>query len=324
MADSDSTFDASAYGGEGWQARLRTHRQEIGEVWADCGIDSEWAPLRAVLLHRPGTELAASTDPAAVQMLAPLDLGLAQAQHDAIAEVYRAVGATVHYVDPAETPPPNQMFCADLVFLTPEGAILARPASTVRAGEERHLARRLADLGVPILRTLTGTATFEGADAAWIDPTTVLIGVGLRTNAAAAAQIADTLAALGAEAIPVDLPFGSMHLMGPLRIVDRDLAVAWPRRTPYAAVAALRARGIEVAFLPHEADNRQNAAFNFVCLGPRRILMAGGFSEMEDFFASLDIDCVTVTVVELAKAAGGIGCLSGVLQRDRVGPAENI
>jgi N-dimethylarginine dimethylaminohydrolase len=41
----------------------------------------------------------------------------------------------------------------------------------------------------------------------------VLIGIGLRTNAAAAAQIADTLAGLGAEAIPVDLPFGSMHLM---------------------------------------------------------------------------------------------------------------
>jgi N-dimethylarginine dimethylaminohydrolase len=149
MADSDSTFDASAYGGEGWQPRLRSHGEEIGEVWADCGIDSEWARLRTVLLHRPGDELTASADPTAVQMLAPLDLGLAQAQHDAIAEAYRAAGTTVHYVDPAEAPPPNQMFCADLVFLTPEGAILARPASTVRAGEERHLARRLADLGVP-------------------------------------------------------------------------------------------------------------------------------------------------------------------------------
>jgi N-dimethylarginine dimethylaminohydrolase len=316
MADSDSTFDATAYGGDGWRARSKRHGEEIGEIWGPCGVDSEWAPLRAVLLHRPGAELAASGDPAAVQMLAPLDLALAQAQHDAIAEAYRSDGVAVHYVEPAETPPPNQMFCADLVFMTPEGAILARPASTVRAGEERWLARRLADLGIPILRTLTGTATFEGADAAWLDPRTVLIGLGLRTNVAAVAQIETTLAEIGVDLVPVDLPFGTMHLMGLLRIVDRDLAIAWPRRTPFAAVAALRDRGVEVAFLPHEADNRQNAAFNFVALGPRKVLMAGGFPELEDFFAALGLDCVPVTVTELAKAAGGIGCLSAVLRRD--------
>ncbi len=316
MTENDSTFDASAYGGAGWRARTRTHAEEIGEIWAASGIDSEWARLRAVLLHRPGAELAASDDPGAVQMLAPLDLALAQSQHDAIAEAYRREGVAVHYVDPAETPPANQMFCADLVFLTPEGAILVRPASTVRAGEERRVARRLADLGVPILRTLTGTATFEGADAAWLDPKTVLIGLGLRTNAAAV-EIAATLAEIGVETIPVDLPFGTMHLMGMLRIVDRDLAIAWPRRTPFAAVTALRERGVEVAFLPHEADHRQNAAFNFVTLAPRKILLAGGFPEMEDFFASLGLDCVAVTVAELAKAAGGIGCLSGVIWRDK-------
>ena len=48
------------------------------------------------------------------------------------------------------------MFVADLMFMTPEGAILGRPASTVRAGEERLVARRLAELGVPILRVVRG------------------------------------------------------------------------------------------------------------------------------------------------------------------------
>lgn len=121
--------------------------------------------------------------------------------------------------------------------------------------------------------------------------------------------------------LPVDLPYGTMHLMGLLRIVDRDLALAWPRRTPYAAVAALRERGVEVAFLPHEADNRQNAAFNFVTLGPRRIMMAGAYPETTDFFQSLEIDCTAVEVSELAKAAGGIGCLTAVLQRDLIDEA---
>jgi hypothetical protein len=112
---------------------------------------------------------------------------------------------------------PNQMFCADLVFLTPEGAILARPASTVRAGEERQVARRLADIGVPIVRTLRGTATFEGADAMWLDSGTVMVGKGLRTNAEAVWQIKDALFELDVDTLEVDLPFGTMHFMGLLR-----------------------------------------------------------------------------------------------------------
>lgn len=313
-----STFGNAAYGGAGWSPRTGAHADELGAVWAACGVDAEWTRLKAVLLHRPGEELAAAEDPDSVQMLERLDWPLAEAQHDALAQVFETAGVAVNRVRPASLPPPNQMFCADLVFMTKEGAILARPASTVRAGEERWLARALAELGVPILRTLTGTAVFEGADAAWLDPETVLVGLGLRSNAEAAQQIAEVLEHQEVEVLPVDLPFGAMHLMGLLRIVDRDLAIAWPRRTPFAAVEALRRRGLEVAFLPHEADTRQNAAFNFVTLGPRRILMADTYPEMTEFFQGLGIDCATVEVTELAKAAGGIGCLTAVLHRESV------
>ena len=131
------------------------------------------------------------------------------------------------------------MFCADLFFLTPEGAILGRPASTVRAGEERWVARRLADLGVPIVRSVRGQGTFEGADAMWLDARTVLVGRGLRTNAEGVRQVTATLAEMGVQAIAVDLPWGAMHLMGTLRIADRDLAIAWPGRLAVAAVEAL-------------------------------------------------------------------------------------
>jgi hypothetical protein len=64
---------AAAYGGEGWSPRNATLRQEIGKVWDSCGVDTEWAPLKAVLLHRPGGELEELGDPDAVQMLAPVN-----------------------------------------------------------------------------------------------------------------------------------------------------------------------------------------------------------------------------------------------------------
>jgi N-dimethylarginine dimethylaminohydrolase len=311
-------LQAAAYGGAGWSPRTSSLRQEIGQVWGACGVATEWAPLQAVLLHRPGPELEHLADPNAVQMLAPLDAARARQQHEAIAQAYRDAGVAVHYVAPAETPPPNLMFVADLMFMTPEGAILGRPASTVRAGEERFVARRLADLGIPILRSVRGTGTFEGADALWLDPQTVLLATGLRTNAEGAAQVASLLGEMGVEVILVGLPYGSMHLMGEIRFADRDLAIVRAGRVPYAAVTALRQHGYTVLFLPDEGEAVRGMALNFVTLGPRRILMAAGNPIAQAFCEAAGITCHTVAIDELRQAAGGIGCLTGILAREPV------
>ena len=317
MDKSGNSFNSAAYGGPGWQGRTRTHREEIGDLWTASGIDSEYGQLRSVLLHRPGGELSAALeDPNSVQMLEPLDLAKAGAQHDAMAEAYRQNGVEVHYVEPFHQPSPNQMFCADLFTMTPEGALLARPASTVRAGEERWVARKLAELGVPILRTLTGDAVFEGADLMWLDPETVMIGLGLRTNEEAAAQIAGVLEEVGIETLAVDMPFGTMHFMGMLRIVDRNLAVCWPRRTPFSTVRALQDRGYEIVWLPQESDSYLNRALNFVTLGPRKILMLEGYETTQRVYEAAGIECVTIDGSELIKAAGAVGCLTGIVHRD--------
>jgi N-dimethylarginine dimethylaminohydrolase len=274
-----------------------------------------------VLLHRPGVELEGALDPNRSQMLAPLDARLAQKQHDALAQAYRDAGVRVLYVEPSDTPPPNLMFVADLMFMTPEGAVLARPASTIRAGEERFVARRLADLGIPILRTIRGTGTFEGADAAWLNPRSVLLATGLRTNAEGAGQVAGLLREMGIDSIPAGLPHGTMHLMGQLRFADRDLAIAWPGRVPYSAVQALGARGYEVFFLPDETEAKHGMALNFVTLGPRQIIMAAGNPNTQAFLEQAGVHCLTIPVDQLVKAAGGIGCLTGILEREPQDPS---
>jgi arginine deiminase len=315
---SGSTFGSAAYGGDNWSPRLATHRQEIGNIWADCGIDSEWRALKSVLLHCPGEELnAAQNDPDKLQMLDVVDLGRARDEHAAMVEAYRSNGVAVHAVEPDQPCPPNLMFCADLLVMTPQGAILARPASTVRAGEERQVARRLAALGIPILATLTGNACFEGADLMWLDEKTAIIGRGLRTNDAAIAQIANLLNALGIELIAVDMPFGSMHFMGMLRIVDRDLAICWPRRTPHRCVTLLRELGFRVVFPDFQDDQPSYRGINFVTLGPRRILMVAGLHSIQNEFEKLGIECLSCPTDELSAAAGNVGCLTGVLARDQ-------
>lgn len=312
-------FEAT-YGGDNWSSRVQSLHDELGLLWGACGIDSEWAPLKKVLLHAPGEELQASLDDYdAAQMLESLDIAKAQAQHADMAAAYKKLGIEVFYVKPEGPAAPNQMFVADLMAATPEGVIVTRLASTVRAGEERWVARRLAEQGVPIVKTVRGTGTFEGADLMWLRPDVAIIGRGLRTNDEGMAQVTDLLTEMGVVVVQVDQPYGTMHLMGSLRFADQDLGLAYPNRLAHRAVEALKRCGIEVAFVPCTDELRTGSAFNIVCLGPREILMPAGNPQTQGYFESLGIKCHTVDVSELRKAAGAVGCLTGIVEREFVG-----
>jgi arginine deiminase len=307
-----------AYGGDGWHPRATSLKDELGDLWEPCGLDSEWKPLKRVLLHRPGREMeAVQDDPLNSLMLAPVDPAELQHQHDELARVYRSQGVEVHLVDPPKIPPPNQLFAADLMAMTPEGAILGRPASAVRAGEERWVARALGELGIPILRSVGGRGVFEGADLIWLAPDRALLAQGLRTNGEGATQVAATLEELGVEVVSTQLPPGTMHLMGQLRILDSDLAVGWEGRLPEDAAEAVRKSGLTLHFAPDEEESQRGFALNVVTLGPRKIMMAAGNPVTQTFYEGLGVECVTVEASELGKAAGSIGCLTGVLEREK-------
>lgn len=306
---------AAAYGGEGWRPRITTLNQEMGTIWGDWGAESECRPLRAVLLHLPGKEVERLANPDEAQMLSPIEADVIRRQHDALAQAYCHAEVQVHYVHPAIIPPPNMMFVRDLFFMTPEGAILARPASTVRGGEERHVARRLADLGVPIIRSVRGKGTFEGADALWLDEKTVLLASGLRTNEEGANQVERMLREMDVEVIRVELPYGTMHLLGTLNFADRDLAVAWSGRVPFKAVQTLRERDFEVLWLPDEEEAIKGMALNFVTLRPRCILMPANCPKTSSVYKASGIKCIELDISEFTKAAGCMGCLTGILKR---------
>ncbi len=188
---------SAAYGGDRWSPRLASMTEDMASTWGDWGVSSEIGRLRAVLLRRPGAELDAVTDFEAMQMRSDLMPDVVRAQHDALADAYRAHGVAVHQVAQGRIDKPNAMFVRDLMLMTPEGAIVTRPASTVRAGEERLVAEALARLGVPILMSVHGSGTFEGADVAWVDKDLCFLAEGLRTNEEGANQVERMLREIG-------------------------------------------------------------------------------------------------------------------------------
>jgi len=291
---SETTRDAT-HGGSGWSPRVKSLHQEIGSVWGICGISNEWSQLKAVLMHRPGPEIEMVTNPNDALMHSVPEAVVARRQHDDLVEAYQDAGVTV---------------------MTPEGAVLARPASTVRAGEERFVAQKLVKLNVPILRCVRGNGVFEGADASWLDSSTVILGTGLRTNSEGAAQVTSILKEMNIDVVAVDLPGTVMHLMGTLRFVDQDSAICWRSRIPRSAIKILQDHEYTIDFIPDEQEAVHGMALNFVTLGPKKILMPTGNPRTQSFYENMGIKCVTVDVSEIHKAAGGIGCLTGILRRE--------
>ena len=313
---SPSTLSA-AYGGERWSPRLTTMTEDMATTWGDWGVSSEIGRLRAVLLRRPGPELDTVTDFDAMQMRSDLIPAVARSQHDALADAYRAHGVAVHEVEQGRIDKPNAMFVRDLMLMTPEGAVVTRPASTVRAGEERLIAEALARLGVPILMSVHGSGTFEGADVAWVDRDLCFLAEGLRTNEEGANQVERMLREIGVtNVVRVGLPHGAMHLDGVLAILDRDLAAIWPRRTPFKVVDTLRKRGVRFVEVEDEDEAQHQLPLNFVALSPGEILMPAGGERMRARYEEAGVRCHTVDIGECIKAGGGIHCMTGFLKRE--------
>lgn len=309
----------AAYGGENWSQRTAAMREDMPEWWGDWGVSSECGTLRAVLLRRPGPEMDAIEDFEKVQMRADLDPDLARAQHDDLVDAYRSHGVAVHCVENGRLDKPNSFFLRDLMLMTPEGAIVTRPASTVRAGEERFVAEALARIGVPILMTVHGGGTFEGADVTWIDEDLCFLAEGLRTNEEGANQVERMLREIGvANVVRIGLPWGAMHLDGLLNVLDRDLAVVWPRRTPTKVVQVLREREFRFVTVEDEHEAHHCLPMNFVALAPGKVLMPAGGARMQAAYEAVGVECHTVEVGELIKAGGGIHCMTGFLKRERV------
>lgn len=308
----------AAYGGEKWSPRTNDMRADMRLNWGDWGSGSEVGKLRAVLLRRPGAELDDIEDFDAVQMRADLNPDLARAQHDAMADAYEANGVGVYYVENSRNDKPNQMFIRDLMLMTPEGAIITRPASTVRAGEERFVAEALGRNGVPILMSVHGSGTFEGADCLWVNDDLCFLAEGLRTNTEGANQVERMLREIGVrEVVRVQLPWGAMHLDGVLAIADTDVAIAWPHRTPFPVIKTLQERGFRIVEVVEE-EAHGLMPMNFVALEPGKLLMPKGGVRSAERYSAAGLDVIEIDISELMKAGGGVHCMTGFLKRDRL------
>jgi N-dimethylarginine dimethylaminohydrolase len=303
-----------------WLALETSIAEDFSQYWGgDWGCDSEVGRLKAVLLRRPGKEIEGIENPEKSRWLDVMDCDKAREQHDRLAELYRSQGVEVHYVENMRDDKPNALFMRDNVLMTPQGAIVGRQAMACRRGEERYAAEALALLGVPIIRTISGRGIFETACCLWVDVETVVIGTGNRANEEGAAQVGQTLRAMGVENfLRIQIPFGYAHIDSIISFLDKKTAIFDPIRLPWDVWTALNNRGFRLFEAPSSHETR-DLALNFVALAPGSIVMAAGFPETKKYLQSLGIAVTEVEIDELRKGWGSLHCMTAILKRDPIG-----
>ena len=199
--------------------------------------------------------------------------------------------------------------------MTPEGAIVTRPAMEARRGEERYAAKKLADLGVPIIRTICGDATFEGAMLLWIDKTAAVLASGVRTNKSGFEMVAFELKRMGVEVIPMQIPYGHAHIDGLLNMASSDIAMIHASQVPYDVCDALKKKGIKLLECPSQTEAKESFAINFVAIEPGLIVMPAGNPRSQELLEKNGINVIPVEFDEVMKGFGAIHCCTAFLKR---------
>ncbi len=196
------------------------------------------------------------------------------------------------------------------------GAIICRMGTRVRRGEELAITRTLARLGIPILRTLSGSALMEGGSFAWINRRTAVIGCGIRVNREGAEQVGEVLKRQGVELLVIDLVGYDMHIDGSFLMIGKDLAIVDPFGLPFSFLQKLKdlkVRTVEIS----PADDKW--IINSLAVAPGELIMPEGASNQTlDALAKHGVRWTVVPYGKMQLNGGGIHCSTTPLIRDPV------
>jgi len=309
---------------------------ELRSIWGkEWGAQSEIGKLRKVLVKRPGPEAVHPLkDLKWYGMKDAADLEKIRVQHDNLVQILKREKIDVEYMEaPEMAKGPYDVLrglwgTRDFGFVVNGGGIVHRMSLPWDRGGEVFWAKKLMELGCPILSTVRGFGVFEGGNVVWLDPTHICIGKSIRTNQEGIDQVSEVLKSVGVEEIKIvplpgwldntDWPAGGFaHLDCVFGYADSGLAVIYPPAVPYDFLEYLRKNGIRMIEVP--PDEARDYACNVFALEPGKVLMLDGFEFTKTKLEKEGVDVITVGMSEFIKIGGGPHCATSPLIRD-LGP----
>lgn len=281
------------------------------------GAQSMSAPLREVLVVRPGRRFGAAFDDPAHGFLRPVDLATARREHDRFVELLGELGPMVHVLDADELcASVDAIYPFDSLLVTDRGAIPLRPGKANRHPEPAALEAWTLAAGIPTLARIEAPGTFEGGDTAWLRPDLLCIGRTLRTNDAGARQLAGII---GGDIRIFDLPYWRgaaelIHLLSVISPVADDLAVVFLPLLPVGLWELLGDLGVRTIEVP--AEEFQTLGCNVLAVRPGVVVMAEGNPGTAAALARAGCEVHTYPASEIGiNGSGGPTCLTRPIRR---------
>ncbi|MBA7632961.1 2-nitroimidazole nitrohydrolase [subsurface metagenome] len=306
-----------------------------GEEW---GIKSAFGKIRKIMAYRPADEQKhelISKDHQLFNLPAgPTDLDKLQKEHDSLVSILKAEGIEVVFLEPKKPligtygiPLRSAPYTRETVMVR-GGAIIERPAPAYKKGLEVFHARRLMELGCPILYTIHRKGVFEASNMVWIDDTSVILATGLRGNMEGARQVEAILRDMGVEDIHfAQLPgylynrpsqvggsSGIFHLDMAFGMAYYQIGVLWPGGVGYDTILWLESKGVDLIELTDE--ELPACAPNLLPIAPKKVIVSAFNLRMTEELRKRGIEVIELDLSEFAKGGGGPTCLTLPLIRD--------
>lgn len=247
------------------------------------------------------------------------DFVTAQSQHETLRHELEAAGAEVVEMPPAPDLSLDAVYAHDASLPTDYGLIMMRPGKPNRIAEASHHGQFCATLDIPTLGRIMPPATTEAGDIVWLDPETLLIGHGYRTNAAGIQQMRSLLSPKGVEVLSAPLPYGPgpsacLHLMSLISLLDEHTALVDLPWLAVETVELLKSRGFN--FIEIDPSERDTLACNVLALGNNRLLAIEENRNSNARLRHAGFDVRTFPASELCiNGSGGPTCLTRPLLR---------
>ena len=303
----------ATFGGTGFRYRDLNWSTDLGSIWTKATVNNDGARLRRVTLAKPSEIYRTISDPNDALLIDVPNVQELRSQFSQLVQLFKSLKIKVDVFE-NDLATANFIFQRDLFNATPEGVVLARPASTQRRGEEVLEQLELAQIQIPLIGSFRGPELFEGADLLWIDEKTALLGIGVRTNTEAVVRLQRTLPTVNF--IPITLPSDIQHLLGLINFVGEKFVGVWEEKLSVENYQKLTELGLTILPITNEVEIRLKRGFNWVCLGEKMILLPSDVPDIHKQLTNLDITVITTDISEYRKCGGGLGCITGILHRE--------
>jgi N-dimethylarginine dimethylaminohydrolase len=247
------------------------------------------------------------------------DFEVAKQQHEILCGLLRDCGAEVASLPGSESLTLDAVYAHDASLATDFGIILMNPGKKNRVAEAQAHKEFYEQLGIAVLGEVQLPGTSESGDIVWLDPQTLLVGHGYRTNRSGIEQLRALLASKNVQVLSAPLPYGPgpsacLHLMSLMSVLDeRTMLVDLPWLA-VETVELLTERGFRLIEIDY--SERESLACNVLSLGENRLIAIEENAKTNKKMSEAGFDVRTFPGSEICiNGAGGPTCLTRPLLR---------